>query len=97
MSKWKDAYCVLKAKWSFKNADATENEIPPLFVNQSLYLAYYKFLGSKCKKVIESFWVSKGSCQTRLMDNSVKIIIHIEDLKRLFLGHAILEENGSSL
>ena len=104
MSKRKDIYSVLKAKSSFKNADVTKkNGISlniSIFVNQSL-CSYYKFLWSKCKKlwlnkVVESFWVSKGSCRIRLIDNSVKIITHIEDLKSLFPEHAIVEENASS-
>ena len=100
MSKRKDIYSVLKSKLSFKNADVTKkNGISPnisIFVNQSL-CSYYKFLWSKCKKlwlnkVVESFWVSKGSCRIRLIDNSVKIITHIKDLKSLFPGHAILRK-----
>ena len=102
-SKQEDVYCVLKAKSSFKNIDVTENGIPPntpIFVNQNLY-SYYKFLWLKCKKpwlnkVIESYWVSKGSCRIRLIGNSVKIIPHIEDLKSLFPGYVILEENANS-
>ena len=103
LSKRNDVYLVLKVKSSFENADVTENGIPrntPIFVNQSL-CSYYKFLWSKCKrlwlnKVMESFWLSKGSCRIRLVDNSVKIITYIEDLKSLFPAHAILEENATS-
>ena len=102
-SKQEDVYCVLKAKSSFKNIDVTENGIPPntpIFVNQNLY-SYCKFLWLKCKKpwlnkVIESYWVSKGSCRIRLIGNSVKIIPHIEDLKSLFPGYVILDENANS-
>ena len=83
-SKQKDIYRVLKFKSNFKNADVTENGIPPnspTFANQGLF-CYYKFLWPKCKKpwlnnVIELFWVSKGSCQIILIDNQVKTITHI--------------------
>ena len=104
LSNRKDIYPVLKAKSSFKTADVTEHVTSPstpIFLNQSL-CSYYKFLWSKCKKlwlnkVIETFWVSKGSCRIRLVDNSVKIITHIGDLKNLFPGHSILMENAGRL
>ena len=85
LSKRKHVYCVLKAKSSFKNAGVTKNGIPP-HICKSFLCSYYKFLRSKCKKlwvnkVIESFWLSKGSCRSRLINNSVKIITHIDDLK----------------
>ena len=94
LSKRKDVHRILKAKSSFKNAYVTENGIPPntpIFLNQSL-CSYDKFLWSKCKKiwlnrVIELFWVPNRSCRMRLVDNSVKIITHIEDIKSLFPGH----------
>ena len=103
LSKRKDVYRVLKAKSSLKNADLNETGIPPgtpIFVNQSL-CRYHKFLWSKCKKlwlnkVVESFWVSKGSCRIRLLDKSVEVITHIDDLKILFPGNLILEENSGN-
>ena len=87
---------VLEAKSSFKIADFTENGIPrhtTTFLIQSL-CSNYKFLWSKFKKlwlkeVTEIFWASKESCWIRLIDNSVKIITNIAELKRLFLGHVL--------
>ena len=84
-------YRVLKAKPSLKNVDLNGTGIPPdtpTFVNQSP-CKYYKFLSSKCKnfwlnKVVESFWVSKSSFQIRLLDKSIKVITHFDDLKVLF-------------
>ena len=91
LSKRKDVYRVLKAKPSLKNVDLNGTGIPPdtpTFVNQSP-CKYYKFLSSKCKnfwlnKVVESFWVSKSSFQIRLLDKSIKVITHFDDLKVLF-------------
>ena len=85
MSKRKYVYQVLKAKTSLKNADLSVTDISPgrpIFVIKSVR-RYYKRLWSKCKKlwlnkVVESFWVSKGSCQIRLFDKSVKVITHKE-------------------
>ena len=92
LPKRKDVYWVFKAKPSFKIPPGT-----PMFVNQSLCW-YYKFLWSKCKqlwlnKVIEIFWVSKGSCRISLVGKPVKAITHIDEWKILFPGSPILEEN----
>ena len=103
LSKRKDACRVVKAKSSLKNVDLNGTGIPsgtPIIVNQSL-CRYYNFLLSKCKrlwlnKVVESFWDSKGSCQITLLDKSVKVITHFDDLKILFPGNPILEENSGS-
>ena len=104
LSKRKDVYRVLKAKPNLKYVDLTGTGIPPgtpIFVNKSL-CRYYTFLLSKYKKhwlnkVVESFWISKGLCQIRLLDTSVKVITHIDDLKITFLGNPILEENSGNL
>ena len=101
--KQKDGYRVLRAKSSLKNVDLNGTWIPPstlIFVKQSLY-RYYTFLWSKCQilwlsKIVESIWVSKGSCRIRLLDKSVKVITHIDDLKILFPGNPILEENSGN-
>ena len=63
--------------------------------------SYYQLIWFKCKKrwlnkVIELLWVSKGSCRIGLIENSFKIITHIDDLTKLFPGHAVLVENASS-
>ena len=97
--------CIeLQAKPSLKDIGLDGTGIPPdtpILASKSL-CKYYKFLWSKCKKfwlnkVVESFWVSKGSWQIRLLDKSVKVISHFDDLKILFPGNPIMEENlGSS-
>lgn len=99
-SKRKDVYWVLKAKLSFKYADHTGTGIcpdTPMFFNQNLCW-YYKFFWFEFKKpllnkVIEMFWVSKGSCRIRLVDKSVKVITHIDELNILFPINPILKEN----
>ena len=62
--------------------------LTPLYLSTKV-CKYYKFLSSKCKKfwlnkVLESFWVSKSSCRIRLLDKSVKVITHFDNLKVLF-------------
>ena len=103
--KRKDVYQVLRVKnvKNLKNVDLNGTWIPPstlIFVKQSL-CRYYTFLWSKCQilwlnKIVESIWVSKSSCRIRLLDKSVKVITHIDDLKILFPGNLILEENSGN-
>ena len=96
----KGVYRVSKAKPSLKNADLTGTVLPPdipIFVNRTLW-KYAKFLCSKYKKtrldkMVESSQVQKRSCRIRLVNKSAKIIGHISDLKILFSGNSILEEN----
>ena len=103
LSKQKDVYQLLNARPSLKNVDLNGTGIPPstrILVNLSLCI-YYKFLWSKCKKlglnkVVESFWVSKGSCRVRLLEKSVNVITYIDNLKILFHRNPVLEYPISS-
>ena len=94
LSKRKDVYRILKAKSSFKNSDVTENGIPPntpIFVNQSL-CSDFKLLWSKCKKLLfkqshKIILAIKRFLSVRLIDNLVKIISDIKDIRKFcFLG-----------
>ena len=58
-----------------------------VFINESLCLDYKK-LWSKCKKMwraghVSAFWVSKGLLRIKLFNESVSIIPHDCDLKKL--------------
>ena len=95
---------MLKAKPSYKNVDLNGTGIPPstLIFNLSL-CRYYKFLWSKCKglclnKVVQSFWVVQllRLISNKIVDKSFKVITNLDDLKILFPGNTILEENSGT-
>ena len=96
-SKHKDMVRIMNKKKSLKNANLDGTGLPrstSLFINPNL-CSYYKYLSPKCKalwsgKLISSFWVSNGSLQIKLGDDTVKSVTHKDDLKALFPGNPIL-------
>ena len=97
-SKRKDMVRVMNKKKSLKttNLDGTGLSPPStsLLINPSLCI-YYKCLWSKCKTLMSSnltssFWVSNGSLQIKLVDDTVKSVTRKDHLKVLFSGNPIL-------
>ena len=96
-SKRKDMVRVMNKKKSLKDVNLDGTGLSPstsLFINPSPW-SYYKYLWSTCKalpsdKLISSFWVSNGSLRIKLVNNTVKSVIHKDDLKVLFPSNPIL-------
>ena len=68
-----------------------------VFKNESLCF-HYKKLWSKCKNLwgaghISAFWVSKGFLRIKLSNESVSMITHYCNLKKLFPGYPLTEDN----
>ena len=82
---------------SLKQESVNLPEEANVFINESLCL-YYKKLWSKCRNLwgaghISAFWVSKGLLRIKLSNESVSIITHDCDLKKLFPGNPLIEDN----
>ena len=96
----KDIHRILLNKNKLKNLKPEAVNLlgeTNVFINESLCL-YYKKLLSKCKKLwvaghISAFWVSKGLLKIKLVNESVPITTHNCDLKKLFPGHSLIEDN----
>ena len=97
-SKRKDADKVRQAKKKLKTTNLSAMGISqPVFVNDSL-CKYYKFLWSKCKKLLngrfmQGFWISNGTLRIKLNESSPpKSVLHLVDLEDMFPGNPLLAD-----
>ena len=97
LNRRRDIRRILLNKNKLKNLKPESVNLPGetnVFINESLCL-YYKKLWSKYKTLwgaghIYAFWVSKGLLRIKLFNESVSIITHDCDLKKLFRGNSLI-------
>ena len=95
LSQRKDVFSILQCEKKLKSVDITNVGLPQgsmVFINQGL-CSYYKYLWSLCKrlhskKMIQSFWVSKGNVSLKVRENTrntrYTLVTHVSDLEKHF-------------
>ena len=88
----KKALECLYSKSKLKTLDKTEINFPadkPIFINESLCPEYRRLFGKlnelKKQKKVQGVWTFNGSIRLRLNDDSVKTILHKNDIEKLCL------------
>ena len=71
------------------------DSVKNIYINENLS-KYNKSLSAKCRRLkkkhkINDTWVSNGLVRIKLMDNSIKIISHQNDLDLLFQNFVYFE------